>query len=89
MTRNLKSTTTPAISAVDFRTFIQRANLEDIDKFLELASTTHDGRNLALLWERAYDRGYGEGREDVLGEELELGTQALEHKWMLRGRAVG
>jgi len=30
-----------------------------------LVSTTQDGRNLALFWERAYDRGYVEGREDA------------------------
>ena len=89
MIRNPKPITTPTMTAVDFRIFIQHATVEDIDKFLELASTTRDGRNLALFWERAYDRGYAEGREDVLGEELELGTQELERKWMLQGQAVG
>jgi len=80
---------TATISAVDFRTFIQHAKLDDIEKFLTLVSTTQDGRNLALFWERAYDRGYVEGREDVLSEELDLATQEHEHEWMQRGRAVG
>jgi hypothetical protein len=34
---------TATVSAVDFRTFILHAKLEDIDKFLELASKTQDG----------------------------------------------
>jgi len=80
---------TATISAVDFRTFIQHAKLDDIEKFLTLVSTTQDGRNLALFWERAYDRGYVEGREDVLSEELDLATQEHEHKWMQHGQAVG
>jgi hypothetical protein len=80
---------TTTISAVDFRTFIQHAKLEDIDKFLELASATQDGRNLALFWERAYDRGYTEGRGDVLREELDMATEQLENAWMRRGRDVG
>ena len=83
------STVTATISAVDFRTFIQHAKLDDIEKFLTLVSTTQDGRNLALFWERAYDRGYVEGREDVLSEELDLATQEHEHEWMQHGQAVG
>jgi len=69
------------VAAVDFRTFIQHAKLDDIEKFLMLVSTTQDGRNLALFWERAYDQGYVEGREDVLSEELDLATQEHEHEW--------
>jgi hypothetical protein len=80
---------TANVSAVDFRTFILHAKLEDIDKFLELASTTQDGRNLAFFWERAYDRGYDEGRADVLREELDMATEQLENAWMRRGRDVG
>jgi len=89
MVSDLKPTTTATISAIDFRTFIQHAKLEDIEKFLKLTSTTHDGRNLALFWERAYDWGYVEGREDVLSKELDLATQEHEHKWMQHGWAVG
>jgi len=80
---------TATISAVDFRTFIQHTKLDDIEKFLTLVSTTQDSRNLALFWERAYDQGYVEGREDVLSEELDLATQEHEHEWMQRGQAVG
>ena len=80
---------TATVSAVDFRTFILHAKLEDIDKFLELASTTQDGRNLALFWEQAYSQGYDEGRADVLREELDMATEKLENAWMRRGQDVG
>ena len=80
---------TATVSAVDFRTFILRAKLEDIDKFLKLASTTQDGRNLAFFWEQAYGRGYDDGRADILREELDMATEQLQNEWMQRGRAVG
>jgi len=80
---------TATVSAIDFRTFILHAKLEDIDKFLELASTTQDGRNLALFWEQAYDHGYTEGRADVLREELDMASEQLQDAWMRRGRDVG
>ena len=83
-----KPTATAKISAIDFRTFIQHAKLEDIAKFLELASTTQDGRNLAFFWEQAYDRGYTEGRADILREELDMATEQLENAWMRHGRDV-
>jgi hypothetical protein len=46
---NPNPTTMAKISAIDFCTFIQHAKLDDINKFLELASTTQDGQNLAFF----------------------------------------
>ena len=80
---------TAKISAVDFRTFIQHAKSDDIEKFLKLTSTTQDGRNLAFFWEQAYDREYTEGRADVLREELDTASERLQNEWMLCGRDVG
>jgi hypothetical protein len=70
------------ISAINFCTFIQHAKLDNIEKFLELTSTTQDGQNLAFFWEQAYNQGYTEGRENVLNEEL-------EYEWMQHSQAVG
>ena len=63
--------------------------LEDINNFLELASTTQDGRNLALFWEQAYDQGYAEGRGDVLREELDMASEQLKNTWTQCGWDVG
>ena len=88
-TSDPKPTAIAKISAINFRTFIQHAKLEDIEKFLKLASTTQDGRNLAFFWEQAYDRRYTEGRADVLREELDMASERLQNEWMLRGQDVG
>jgi hypothetical protein len=68
---------TAKISTINFRTFIQHAKSDDIEKFLELALTTQDGQNLAFFWEQAYDQGYTEGRADVLREELDMASEQL------------
>jgi flagellar biosynthesis/type III secretory pathway protein FliH len=44
---------------------------------------------LAFFWEQAYNRGYTEGREDVLSEDLDLAAQELEYECMQHGWAVG
>ena len=80
---------TAKISADNFRTFIQHAKSDNIEKFLELALTTQDGRNLAFFWEQAYDRRYTEGRADVLREELDMASKQLQDAWMQCGWDVG
>ena len=89
ITSNPNPTATAKISAVDFRTFIQHAKSDDIEKFLELTSTTQDGQNLAFFWEQAYDRGYTKGRADVLREELDMASEQLQNGWMQCGWDVG
>jgi hypothetical protein len=49
-----------------FFNFITLATVEDIKKFLTLASTTPEGKNLENLWRRAHEEGYEKGKESLL-----------------------
>ncbi|KIM38695.1 hypothetical protein M413DRAFT_12618 [Hebeloma cylindrosporum] len=50
---------------IDFAVFVRRASLLDLEKFLELAATTREGRNLKLLWDRAFLSGMKTGIEEA------------------------
>jgi flagellar biosynthesis/type III secretory pathway protein FliH len=68
---------TPATSQLSFFDFITLATTEDIKKFLTLASTTPEGKNLENLWRRAHGEGYKKGKISLL-QDLE---KKMEHKF--------
>ena len=47
----------PAATLLSFSNFIISATIEDVKKFLAVATTTLEGRNLQYLWRRAYKEG--------------------------------
>jgi hypothetical protein len=56
----------PATTHLSFFNFITLATTDDIKKFLELASTRPEGKNLGNLWRRAHGEGYEKGRRSLL-----------------------
>jgi len=65
----------PTVPATDFALFLQRASPEDLELFLELASTTQEGRNLELMWHQAYMEGVKKG----INEAKSTITQQLQN----------
>ena len=51
------------VPATDFAFFLQHATSKDLERFLELAATTQGGRNLRLLWCRAFTEGVEQGTD--------------------------
>ena len=52
----------------DFSFFIQNADIIAIHEFLAAVLPTTDGRNLKLLWKRAYEEGRGHGLDEGLSK---------------------
>ena len=57
-------TSQPAQQLIDFAFFIKNADLLSIGKFCNFASSTPDGLNLKLFWQRAFSEGHKLGRLD-------------------------
>src|ERR1700678_946371 len=57
---------------VAFREFIEIAELGNIKLFLETAASTSDGKNLKILWARAFKEGLRVGHELYVGAVAKL-----------------
>jgi hypothetical protein len=64
------------------------ATTEDIKKFLELAGTTPEGKNLETLWRRAHGEGYEKGRKSLL-RSLEMKLEERFEEGIDRGMNLG
>ena len=51
----LQSSDSPSSALIDFETFAELADLDDILRFCDAAASTRDGRNLKLLWDCAFE----------------------------------
>ena len=71
-----------------FFDFITLATIEDIRSFLQLASTTPDGKNLENLWRRAHGEGYEKGRKSLL-RNLEKKMEDKFEEGVERGMNLG
>ena len=67
----------PSSTATDFETFIE---LADVLRFCDAAASTQDGRNLKLLWDRAFEAGLNQGRSE---------ERDFRDEMYLRGKAQG
>jgi hypothetical protein len=70
----------PSPHAIDFETFIDLADLDDIIRFCDAVTSTYEGRNLKLLWDRAFEAGLDQGQ----AEERDLRDKAY-----IQGKARG
>jgi hypothetical protein len=71
-----------------FFDFITLATVEDVKKFLTLASTTSEGKNLECLWRRAYEEGCEKGRKSLL-RNLERKLEEKFEEGVERGMNLG
>ena len=71
-----------------FFDFITLATIEDIRSFLQLASTTPEGKNLKNLWRRAHGEGYEKGRKSLLWD-LEKKMEDKFEEGVKRGMNLG
>ena len=55
---------TPPPTSIDFETFIDLADLDDIPRFFDAIASMREGRNLKLLWNRAFEAGLNQGRKE-------------------------
>jgi hypothetical protein len=76
----LQSSTSSSSTSINFETFVEFADLDNILRFCDAAASTQDGRNLKLLWDRAFEAGLSQGRS----EEREFRDEMY-----LRGKAQG
>ena len=51
----------PPSTVIDFETFVELADLDDILQFCKAAASTREGRNLKLRWDRAFEAGLDQG----------------------------
>src|SRR5271168_1307613 len=65
-------------------TFIDIADLEDVIRFCDAVASTEEGRNLKLLWDRAFEAGLDQGRT----EERRHGDKERKEMYF-RGKAKG
>lgn len=69
----------PIIPTFDFTFFLQHASSADLERFLELASTTQEGRNLRLLWRWAFAEGVEQGTDKAnFATDLQLSNANLD-----------
>src|ERR1700678_4502290 len=54
-------------TCITFREFLQLADLDDVEDFIDAAASSSDGGNLKLLWKRAFEEGLRVGRQLYLG----------------------
>jgi len=59
-----KTAPPPPNISIDFETFIDLADLDDIIRFCNAVASTQEGRNLKLLWDRAFEAGLDQGRTE-------------------------
>jgi hypothetical protein len=59
----IQTSPSPPPTSIDFETFIELADLDDVLRFCEAVATTQ-GRNLKLLWDRAFEAGLDQGRTE-------------------------
>jgi hypothetical protein len=71
---------TSAPLLVNFETFVNLANLDDILRFCNAAASTQEGRNLKLFWDRAFEAGLDQGRTE---------ERDFRDEMYLRGKAQG
>ena len=76
----LQSPTSSSSTSINFETFIEFADLDDILRFCDSAASTQDGRNLKLLWDRAFEAGLKQGRSE---------ERDFRDEMYLRGKAQG
>jgi len=60
----LQSSTSSSSTSINFETFVEFADLDDILRFCDAAASTQEGRNLKLLWDRAFEAGLDQGRTE-------------------------
>ncbi|KIM43451.1 hypothetical protein M413DRAFT_443388 [Hebeloma cylindrosporum] len=73
----------PQNNSIDFETFINLADLEDIVRFCDAVASTQEGKNLKLFWDRAFEGGLNQAR-------MEWGSRDEERKeFYFRGKAKG
>jgi hypothetical protein len=60
----LLSSASPASTSIDFETFIDLADLDDVIRFCDTVVSTYEGRNLKLLWDRAFEASLDQGRNE-------------------------
>lgn len=70
----------PPSTVIDFETFVELADLDDILQFCKAAASTREGRNLKLLWDRTFEAGLDQGRNEERDYRDEM---------YLRGKAQG
>jgi hypothetical protein len=78
-TSTLQTSRATSLPSIDFETFIELADLDDVLRFCNAVASTQ-GRNLKLLWDRAFEAGLNQGR----AEERDLRDEAY-----LQGKAMG
>jgi hypothetical protein len=66
--------------SIDFETFVELADLTDILRFCDTVASTQEGRNLKLLWDRAFKAGLDQGRKE---------EQNLRDEAYFQGKARG
>ena len=59
-----QSPTPPSSAAIDFEAFIEFCDLEDVQQFFDTVGSTQEGRNLKLIWDRAFETGLDQGRNE-------------------------
>lgn len=57
-------TSSPPPHVIDFETFVELADLDDVIRFCNAVASTQEGRNLKLLWDRAFEAGLNQGRSE-------------------------
>jgi len=81
---NAKTAPPPPNNFIDFETFINLANLDDIIRFCDAVASTQEGRNLKLLWDRAFEAGLDQGQT----EEWRRGEDDRRQAY-IRGKEMG
>ena len=66
--------------SIDFKTFIELADLGDVLQFFNDVTSTREGRNLKPLWDRALKAGLDQGRSE---------ERDFRDEMYLRGKAQG
>ena len=73
----------PPNNSIDFETFITLTDVDNIIQLCDAAASTQEGRNLKLLWDRAFEAGLDQGW-------TEWGSRDEERKESyFRGKAKG
>jgi len=74
----------PPNISIDFETFIDLADIDDIIRFCDAVASTQEGRNLKLFWDRAFEAGVDEGQT----EERRRGDEERKEMYF-KGKAKG
>jgi hypothetical protein len=79
-----QSPTPPPSAAIDFETFIELCDLEDIHRFFDAVASKPEGRNLKLIWDRAFETGLDQGRN-----EERVKQDSRDREMYLQGKEKG